>query len=321
MKPPYHITPEILNLIAQVSERIGAVQTAELDRLTPQLRKRNQIKTIYNTLAIEGNALDQEQVTAIIEGKRVLGAEKDILEVKNAVDVYARMHTLNPSSPDDFLRAHKGLMAQLLPAPGRYRTSGVGISKGDEIQHFAPPHERVPYLMKDLFGYLKSSEDHPLIRSAVFHYELEFIHPFLDGNGRMGRLWHQLILANAYPVFQYLSLESLIRERQSEYYGALSDSDKSGHSTPMILFSLQIIAQALGELDQAKRSHLSSSDRLSYFLQNTSQLNFTRKDYMGCFRSISTATASRDLKQGVEDGLFDKIGTKNQSSYRRKKLP
>lgn len=321
MKPPYTITSEVLNLVAKISEQIGVIQTAQLDRLTPQLRKRNQIKTIHNSLAIEGNGLDEVQVTAILEGKRVLGLEKDILEVKNAIAVYANLHSLDPINSEDFLRAHKRLMVELVTNPGRYRTRAVGISKGDEIQHFAPPHERVPFLMNDLFDYLRYSDDHPLIKSAVFHYELEFIHPFLDGNGRMGRLWHQLILANAFPLFQYLSLETLVRERQSEYYEALSDSDKLGHSTPMILFSLKIINETLDVLESEKRKHLTGTERLFYFLDNYSALEFTRKDYMRCFQSISTATASRDLKDGVDREILEIKGTKNQSSYRRKTLP
>ncbi len=318
MKPPFEITSEILHLVATISERIGSIQTSQLDRLSPKLRKGNRIKTIYHSLAIEGNKLGESQVTAILEGKQVLGRQKDITEVENAIEVYNLFNDLNFDEETDFLSAHRLLMKGLIQKPGFYRQSGVAITKDGDVQHYAPGHDRVPFLMKDLFSYLQTSKDHVLIKGAVFHYELEFIHPFLDGNGRMGRLWNQLILSNQYPVFQYLSLETLIRDRQSNYYTALAASDKLGASTPFITFMLNVIHDALGELKHLKRSQQTALERIDYFLEHHSLSAFTRADYLACFPTISPPTASRDLKQGIEHGRLKKIGNHNQTKYHRK---
>lgn len=318
MKPPFEITSEILHLVATISERIGSIQTSQLDRLSPKLRKGNRIKTIHHSLAIEGNELSESQVTAIIEGKQVLGRQKDILEVENAIKVYDVFSNLHFDKETDFLSAHRLLMKGLVKKPGFYRQSGVAITKGSDVQHYAPGYDRVPFLMKDLFGYLQTSNDHVLIKGAVFHYELEFIHPFLDGNGRMGRLWNQLILSNQYPVFQYLSLETLIRDRQPNYYSALAASDKLGASTPFITFILKVILDALGELTLLKRSQQTALERIDYFLEHYSSPTFTRADYLACFPTISPPTASRDLKQGIEHRRLKKMGNHNQTRYHRK---
>jgi Fic family protein len=318
MKPPFEITSEILHLVATISERIGTIQTSQLDRLSPKLRKGNRIKTIHHSLAIEGNELSESQVTAILEGKQVLGRQKDITEVENAMEVYHVFNDLSFDEENDFLSAHRLLMKGLIQKPGFYRQSGVAITKDGDVQHYAPGYDRVPFLMKDLFSYLQTSHDHVLIKGAVFHYELEFIHPFLDGNGRMGRLWNQLILSNQYPVFQYVSLETLIRDRQATYYSALAASDKLGASTPFITFMLNIILDALSELTLLKRSQQTALERIDYFLEHHSSSTFTRADYLACFPTISSPTASRDLKQGIEHGRLKKIGNHNQTKYDRK---
>ena len=194
MKPPYEITSSILKLITSISEKIGEVNANLLNKPSQKLRKQNRIKTIHSSLKIEGNTLTEKQITAILENKRVIGPKKDVLEVLNAIKIYENLEEYNPSNEKSFLKAHQNLMEGLIENSGKYRNQSVGIVKGSKVEHLAPPFENVPYLMKDLFEYLKKSDEIVLIKSCVFHYEMEFIHPFLDGNGRMGRLWQTLIL-------------------------------------------------------------------------------------------------------------------------------
>ena len=314
MKPPYDITTNILKLAAQISEKIGEINANLLDKPSPKLRKQNRVKTIHNSLKIEGNTLTEQQITAIIEHKRVIGPEKDIVEVLNAVEVYEAIENFKPHSEKDFLKAHKMLMRGLIDAPGKYRKQGVGIVKGDKVEHIAPPFENVPYLMKDLFRYLKDESELSLIKGCVFHYEMEFIHPFVDGNGRMGRLWQTIILRNEYPVFEFIPLETLISKSQKEYYEALSDSDSKGNSTYFIEYMLGIIDKTLAQTLSFGSRKLKQIDRLNYFLEKGKR-EFTRKDYLNIFKEISSATASRDLSKGIELKLFKKKGEKNKTKY------
>jgi Fic family protein len=317
MKPPYDISPKILKLISAISEKIGEVNANYLTRQSPQLRKQNRIKTIHSSLQIEGNTLTEEQITALIENKRVIGPEKEVLEVINAIRVYEKLEDYKLYSDKSFLKAHQELMQGLIESAGKYRKQGVGIMKGSKVEHVAPPYENVPYLMKDLFEYAKDSEELTLIKSCVFHYEMEFIHPFLDGNGRMGRLWQTLILMSEYPVFEFLPFETLISQTQNEYYEALAMSDKSGKSTFFIEYMLQVIDKSLGNLLNYNNRVLKDTDRLDYFLKLGIK-EFTRKDYMNTFKDLSSATASRDLKKGVEIQLFESYGTQNKTKYRQK---
>ncbi|MFA5557699.1 MAG: Fic family protein [Flavobacteriaceae bacterium] len=316
MKPPYEITAEILKYITSISEKIGEVNAKYLIKTNPTLRKQNQIKTIHSSLSIEGNTLTEEQITAILENKRVVGPEKDILEVLNALEVYKNFNKLKPEREKDFLKAHKLLLQKLIKEPGKYRNQSVGIVKGSKVEHIAPPHENVPYLMKNLFEYLKDKNELTLIKSCVFHYEMEFIHPFLDGNGRMGRLWQTLILLQDYPIFEFLPFETLISKNQNDYYNALSLSDKEGKSTKFIEYMLKIIERSLEELLQNSTKKLTDKDRILIFLENCTS-DFTRKDYMNYFKDISSATASRDLKNAVESGLISKLGDKKTTTYKK----
>ncbi|MDV7187099.1 Fic family protein [Lutibacter sp. TH_r2] len=315
MNPPYEITPEILRLITSISEKIGEVNANYLNKPSTLLRKQNRIKTIHSSLKIEGNTLSVEQITALLENKRVIGPKKDIKEVLNAIDIYENLEKYNPLSEKSFLIAHKDLMSNLIEDAGKYRVQGVGIVKGTKVEHLAPPYENVKYLMKDLFEYLKNPNELELIKSCVFHYEMEFIHPFLDGNGRMGRLWQTLILMEKYPVFEYLPFETLISKDQEKYYKALSESDKSGKSTKFIEYMLKVIDISISELLNFNNRTLNEKDRLEYF-SSLNKLEFTRKDYMDVFKDISSATASRDLKKGVELNLFEKIGKMNKTKYK-----
>lgn len=315
MKPPYEITPTILKSITSISEKIGAINANYLNKPSPKLRKENKIKTIHSSLKIEGNTLTEEQITALLEHKRIIGPKKDVKEVLNAIEIYEHLENYNAFDEKSFLKCHKYLMKNLIEDAGKYRKQGVGIMKGSEVEHFAPPHQNVPFLMKDLFDYLKKSEEIELIKSCVFHYEMEFIHPFLDGNGRMGRLWQTLILMEKYPIFEYIPFETLISKDQEKYYAALSKSDKAGNSTSFIEYMLDVIETSLNELLDFNQRTFTEKDRLEYFV-SLNKREFTRKDYMEIFKDISGATASRDLKKGVELNLFQKIGEKNKTKYK-----
>lgn len=314
MKPPYDITPKILKLISSISEKIGEVNANYLTKQSPQLRKQNRIKTIHSSLKIEGNTLTEEQITALIENKIVIGPEKDVLEVLNAIKVYEKLDSYKFSLDKSFLKAHLELMNGLIESAGKYRKQGVGIVKGTIVEHVAPPFENVPHLMKDLFEYVKDSDELTLIKSCVFHYEMEFIHPFLDGNGRMGRLWQTLILMAEYPVFEFLPFETLISKTQDEYYKSLALSDKSGKSTYFIEYMLGVIEKSLETLLNYNNRVLKYTDRLEYFL-NLGIKEFNRKDYMNIFKDLSSATASRDLKKGMEMNMFESVGNLNKTKY------
>jgi len=314
MRPPYDITPKILKLVSSVSEKLGEVNANYLSRQSPQLRKQNRIRTIHSSLQIEGNTLTEEQITELIEHKRVIGPKKDILEVLNAIKVYENLKEFKYASYASFQRAHRELMTGLIDSAGQYRKKGVGIVKGANVEHIAPPYENVPYLMNDLFQYLRDPEELTLIKSCVFHYEMEFIHPFLDGNGRMGRLWQTVILMTEFPVFEYLSFETLISKTQDEYYKSLALSDKTGKSTHFIEYMLAVIDQSLADLLNYTGRILKDVDRLAYFLSLGAK-EFTRKDYMYVFKELSSATASRDLKKGISLNLFKSIGGQNKTRY------
>ncbi|MDQ7918077.1 Fic family protein [Mesonia sp. MT50] len=315
MNPPYEITPKILKLITSISEKIGEINATYLNKPSPKLRKQNRIKTIHSSLKIEGNSLTEEQITALLEKKRVIGPKKDVLEVLNAIEIYENLNQYNPNSEKSFLKVHKNLMKSLIEDAGNYRKQGVGIVKGSKIEHLAPPSENLAFLMKDLFQYLKNSEEIELIKSCVFHYEMEFIHPFLDGNGRMGRLWQTLILMEKYPIFEFLPFETMISNDQEKYYKALAQSDKSGKSTKFIEYMLNVIDVSINKLLDFNNRTLNEKDRLEYFI-SLNKNEFSRKDYMDIFKDISSSTASRDLKRGLELNLFDKIGEKNKTKYK-----
>lgn len=318
MKPPYEITSEILKLTSSISEKIGEIKSAKLIKPPTELRKRNRIKSIQSSLEIEGNTLTVEQITDIINNKRVLAPEKDIIEVRNAIELYSKLSELDAHDLDSLCRAHGILMNTLIENAGQFRRSSVGIMKGTNIAHIAPPGDIVYPLMKDLFDYLKNDTDILLIKSCVFHYELEFIHPFVDGNGRMGRLWQTVILKNYSPVFEFLPIESLIKERQQDYYDILGQSDKQGNSTAFIEFMLKIINLALEDLLRTQNQTLTGSDRIDIFKNFIGSELFTRQDYLRHNKNISTATASRDLKKAADNEIIVKSGDKRLTKYKYK---
>jgi len=316
MKPPYKITTKILELVSQISEKIGEVKSIHLHKPPTQLRKKNRIKTIQSSLEIEGNTMTVEQISSLLNNKRVLAPEKDIKEVKNAIKVYDSLNKFNPYKLTSLCEAHKLLMTDLVDKPGEFRSKAVGIVKGNELAHLAPPGEMVYPLMKDLFAYLKNSTDLLLIKSCVFHYEFEFIHPFIDGNGRMGRLWQTMILKEYSPVFEFLPIETLIKERQKKYYQVLGKSDLEGESTSFIEFMLQIINDTLEDLLKTQNISLTNHARIELFQDIIGSDYFSRQDYLRNYKEISSATASRDLKYAIDLNLIEKIGDKRTTKYK-----
>lgn len=251
--PLYTITDKIVNLTAEISELVGVITVKNNINANPKLRRDNRIRTIHATLAIENNSLSLEQVTDVIDGKRVLGKPYEIQEVKNAYKAYERLLQYNPYSVQDLLDAHRLLMTGLIQETGVFRQGGVGVFAGERLVHMAPPAKQVPQLITELLQWTEKARLHPLIKSCVFYYEFEFIHPFADGNGRMGRMWQTLLLAKWKPFFAWLPVETLIRERQDEYYRALALSDKNADAQPLAEFLLQVILAALKELAETEQ--------------------------------------------------------------------
>lgn len=251
--PLYTITDKIVNLTAEISELVGVITVKNNINANPKLRRDNRIRTIHATLAIENNSLSLEQVTDVIDGKRVLGKPYEIQEVKNAYKAYERLLQYNPYSVQDLLDAHRLLITGLIQETGVFRQGGVGVFAGERLVHMAPPAKQVPQLITELLQWTEKARLHPLIKSCVFHYEFEFIHPFADGNGRMGRMWQTLLLAKWKPFFAWLPVETLIRERQDEYYRALALSDKNADAQPLAEFLLQVILAALKELAETEQ--------------------------------------------------------------------
>ena len=263
-QPPFHITSAMLNGVASISEILGRWSVSSDAALSPQLRRSNRIRTIQATLAIENNTLSVEQVTAVLEGRRVLGLPREIQEVRNAFAAYEAIEAWRPELLEDLLAAHGLLMSGLVDQPGCFRVGGVGIYRGDELVHMAPPASRVSGLISDLLAWLLETDLqtnlHPLLASCIFHYEFEFIHPFDDGNGRMGRLWQTFILSRWQPVLAYLPVETVIQARQEAYYQALADADQAADATPFIEFMLEALLDAMSEV---LLTHGSGSEKLS----------------------------------------------------------
>ncbi len=247
-KPPCTITNEIINLVALISEKIGVINLEQKENINPRLRKDNQIKTIHSSLAIENNSLSLDQVTSIINGKRVLGKESEIQEVKNAFEAYELILTFNPYNINDLLKAHGIMMKSLVDEAGFFRRGNVGIFAKDKLVHMAPPPTFITQQMNNLVEWVLNDNMNMLIKSCIFHYEFEFIHPFADGNGRMGRMWHTLLLTKYNKIFSYLPIESFIKDSQQEYYDVLAICDKSADSCKFVEYFLTLINNSLDEL-------------------------------------------------------------------------
>jgi len=239
--PPVELTQRHVDLISKISERLCAWSERHGGDLSPRLRRENRIRTIQASLAIEANSLSIEQVTDLMDGKPVAGPPRKITEVKNAIRAYENLENWQPYRVDDFLEAHRLLMDSLDEEAGRFRAGGVGIYHGDRLVHMAPPAERVPHQIRDLLGWLKNTDTNPLLAGAIAHYEIEFIHPFSDGNGRIGRLWQTLILSKWKPELAWLPIETVVHHRQSDYYAALAQSDQAAEAGPFSEFILEAI--------------------------------------------------------------------------------
>ncbi len=279
-EPPYAVTDYMVNLVAEITALATILSMQKPMASNPRLRRDSQIQTIHASLAIENNSLSLEQVTEIFQGKRILGPPKDIKEVKNAFEVYEMLLDFDPYATEDLLKAHKILMQDLTREAGSYRRAGVGVFAGEQLVHMAPPANLVPELMKNLIQWIKHTDAHPLIKSCVFHYGFEFIHPFADGNGRMGRMWQTLILSQWQPLFAWIPIETLIKERQKEYYAILGECDKEGDSSKFIEFLLRIIADSLKEIDQTEQVTEQVTDYVSLSEPISRLLNAFSKEEM-----------------------------------------
>ena len=287
-KPPFTVSAKAINLIAKISSQLEryAIRMEQEDTL--RLRRANRIKTIHSSLAIEGNTLSEGEVQAVLEGKKVVAPLKEIQEVKNAIKTYELYPKLNPFSIQDLLLAHETMMAGLVNEAGAFRKGGVGVFDGDNPIHIAPPANRVKDLITDLFQWLENADDHLLIRSCVFHYEFEFIHPFSDGNGRIGRLWQSLILGSLNPFFEHLPVENMVYANQEAYYTAINRSSDLGDSGPFIDFMLEEILNTLVGHQGKSNADIADEKGLNYQQQRV--LGYIRAD-----RHISAAKIAADL--------------------------
>lgn len=315
-KPPYTVTSAMFAIAGEIILLIGQIQGYQLLTGNLRLRRQNKIKTVMSSLAIEGNTLSEDQISDIIDGKSVMGPPREILEVKNALAVYDLINDLNPHSEDDLLSSHGVLMKGLIDNAGKYRRSGVGVMDGQKVIHIGPPFNMVPRLMGNLFDYLTNYDEEAIIQSCVFHYEFEFIHPFSDGNGRMGRLWQTVILMAKYPVLQFVPFETIIHQRQQGYYQALADSQSLGNSDPFIFFMLDALKTALEHEAGRISVRQDFESRILSFKEYSQKWEFSRKDYLVFHKTLSSATASRDLKRGVTENILEKEGEARNTVYR-----
>ncbi|MBS7217993.1 MAG: Fic family protein [Oscillospiraceae bacterium] len=309
-KPPFEITNTILDEIAEIAELVGHVNASFGLSTNPSLRRTNRIRTIYSSLAIEQNTLSLEQVTAVLNGKHVVAPPKDIAEVKNAYEIYEIMDSLDPYSVDDLLCAHGVMTRGLIEESGCFRSRPVGaVDKQGNVLHFGTLPDYVPSLVVELLDWVRDSEFHMLIKSCVFHYELELIHPFSDGNGRIGRLWHTLLLTQWKPMFAWLPVESMIHDRQDEYYQAINRSNNEAESTVFIEFMLSAIKEALLEAVHTGRAENRSTEeqrwhQIKYFLEKNGTItNADVRKMLG----VSAATANRILAMMTEKGRIKKV--------------
>lgn len=315
--PPFTLSAKALALLSEIMRQIGAYDGMARPRPQPKLRRQNRIRTIQSSVAIEGNRFTEEQVTAILDKRRVTGSKREVLEVQNAIAVYDDAVKFDPTKEAHFLKAHQRLMRGLVDDAGHYRTRGVGVFSGSRVAHVAPSAMQVPRLVGQLLDFVAHDPHPAIVKSALVHYEIEFIHPFSDGNGRMGRLWQHVVLLRMHPLFDFVPFESAIKERQALYYRVLGECDRAGDASRFVEFSFETIAEALSELSDTLRPEpLSGDDRLDGARDAFGERSFTRKDYLRLHKTLSTATASRDLRVGVDSGRLIKIGEKALTRYR-----
>lgn len=311
-QPPFEATSGINELCIEIAELVGMVRgDAEL-ATSPTLHRELRIRTIRSSLMIEGNTLSEEAVTAIMDGRRVMGPARDILEVENAKRAYDLIPSLDPYSPEDLLLAHRTMMEGLISDAGCFRARDVGVFDGENLVHAGTPAAHVPQLVGELFDWLSSTDLHVLLASCVFHYEFEFIHPFADGNGRTGRLWHALLLSTWRPVLAWLPVESIIRERQREYYRALARSNAEGSSETFVTFMLEVIRDALRPYAApADRAERRGRDALAFFSARPSGTVRELAERLGC----SVRSAERVVARLRQDGLLERRGSARKGAW------
>ena len=317
-KPPFTVSAKAINLIAKISSQLERYVIRMEQEDTLRLRRVNRIKTIHSSLAIEGNTLSEGEVQAVLEGKKVVAPLKEIQEVKNAIKTYELYPKLNPFSIPDLLLAHGTMMAGLVDETGMFRKGGVGVFDGDKPIHIAPPADRVRDLMSVFFGWLENADDHLLIRSCVFHYEFEFIHPFADGNGRIGRLWQSLILGRLNPIFEHLPVENMVYSNQQAYYHAINRSSDLGDSGPFIDFMLEEILNAL--VGHQGKSNADIADEKGLNFQQQRVLGYLRADRHTTAAKIAADLnmSARQIERMLADmkakGIIRRIGA-NRNGY------
>lgn len=308
------MTEEITNLVIAIAELTGRISLTDRLSKNPKLRRKNRIRSIHSSLAIEQNSLTVGQVSDIIEGKRVLGPPQDIREVKNAYEAYELLTRMHPYSVKDLLKSHKIMMSDLVKESGTFRSQGVGVYAGTELIHAGPPPQYVQELVQELFIWLKESKLHPLIKSCIFHYEFEFIHPFADGNGRVGRLWHTLILSKWKEFFLWTPIETLIHERQEDYYQALNAANTTGESTVFVKFMLEVIHDLLIELVENEISRESDSieDKLLALLKHNEKHSAKT---LSLELAISERQVQRLLKKLKESEVIERVGANRNGKW------
>ena len=313
--PPFTMTDDITNLVIDIAELTGRITISEQLSKNPKLRRDNRIKSIHSSLAIEQNSLTLDQVSDVIDGKRVLGPLQDIREVKNAYEAYELMPKLDPYSVTDLLKAHRIMMTDLVKEAGVFRSKGVGVYAGDQLIHAGTPANYVPDLIGQLFDWLKDSKLHPLVKSCIFHYEFEFIHPFADGNGRTGRLWHKLILAKWQEFFLGIPIESIIHERQAGYYKAINASNTAGESTIFVQFMLELIRDLLKELstEGSVDADKLAKDKILDLINENGRLSAA---IMAERLGLSQRHIQRLLKQLKDDRVIEHVGANRNGFYR-----
>lgn len=321
-KPPFEITNQIIDYVAEIAELVGRLTASPLLSTNPTLRRANRIRTIHGSLAIEQNTLSLEQVTAVLNGKHVLAAPKDIAEVKNAYEIYERLDELDPYSVDDLLTAHGIMTRRLVEESGVFRSRPVGVVDNEgHVLHFGTLPQYVPDLVMELLDWTKTSEVHMLIRSCVFHYELELIHPFADGNGRVGRLWHTLLLSQWNPAFAWLPVESIIHDRQQEYYAAINASNDAGESTVFIEFMLSAIKASLMDfIDASDEMSDRQMDKATLRWEQIKKFLETHGFIMNAdvrkLCGVSAATANRILAELVTERKLTKYREGGHWAYK-----
>ena len=319
--PPFTVSAQAISLVADIAAQIEryAIRLEQEDGL--RLRKANRIKTIHSSLAIEHNTLSLKQVTAIIDGKHVMGAPNEIQEVKNALQAYHLMSELDAFKEKDLLKAHELMMLALVDKSGHYRTAGVGVFDGDKCIHMAPPADRVPQLMHDLFEWVRKTDVHPLVSSCVFHYEFEFIHPFIDGNGRMGRYWQTMLLSRWKGIFAWIPVETIVKEHQQEYYDVIAKCDAVGNSTAFIEFMLRCLLDAMNQIEEEDTTKVAdkvadkvankSSQKVLMLLYENGHLT---RDELSERTGLSLGGIKKIINSLRESGFIVRVGS-NKTGY------